>query len=930
MKTASPNPSIRLLAVACAIVALAGCDLLTSADTRLERGEAHLGRGDYRAALIEAQKVLQGDLMHARARLLLAEAELGLGEIAAAESDLERAINAGASGQEVAQLRARIHLGLGRYQELLDQLQAGDIELPEPQRSTYRGQALLGLGQAQEALEAFQAALASDAGAYDARLGAAESKAATGDIAAGLADLAAIAESDPQVAGAWLVRGRLLLHQGRPAESDTAFGEALARAGGRLTEPQQLQALAGQVESRLALGQVDRAAEALAVMSNRAPNAVAVKVMKGRVALARQDFDAAVLELQPVATSLPDFMPARFLLGSALLAQGRLNQAELHLAAVVRMNPENLAARKGLAEVRLRSQRPEAAIEALSPALQGTVSDPRAEALMSAAQLAAGTDPSAMARLESSVARNPGDRSARLDLATVYLAAGKPDQAVELLRATPAAAGELKREFLLIRALSASKGPAAARAEVDRLLAEQGDDPELLGLAAQYLLSAGDTKAAVDTMERALRVQPGHLPSLIGLGRAQVLAGDLDAAEGTFRRALARDGANLDAKLGMAEIAGRRSNPQEARRWLEEVRTGDSKAIGSRLMLARLYLADKETARAAKVLAEVTELAPDRADVLTALGELQLDFGGFEQALGYFRKAADLEPERPERWLNMARAQTALDYGPAARASVDRALALDPASVAAVSFAALMDLRDGRKDAALERALDLRKRAPRDAGAAMLEGDVRSALGQHALAAAAYGEAARLQPQLASIVRLARARLRAGLQDPTAPLHAWLVEHPGDRQARTVLAGLLHEAGQADRAIVEYERVLASGQPNAAIANNLAWLYFERGDARAEKLARQAYGLAPTSAAIADTLGWILVNKDATDEGIKLLRAAATRSPEQPEIQLHLAEGLARAGQAGEARTVLVTLLAGDREFSGRGRAQQLLASLGG
>ncbi len=925
-----PNSCIRVLAMACAIVALAGCDLLTSADTRMERAEAHLAGGDYRAALIEAQKVLQGDLMHARARLLLAEAELGLGEAAAAEADLERAINAGASDEAAAPLRARVHLALGRYQELYDQLESGDIRLPEPHSSTFRGQALLGLGRPQEALEAFQAALASDPRAGDARLGAAEAKAAAGDITAALADLAEIAPDDPQVAGSWLVRGRLLLHQGRPAEADAAFGEALARARGSLTEPQQLQALAGQVESRLALGQVDGAGEALGVMSRRAPNAIAVRILKARLAMTRQDFDAAVLELQDLASRQPDYMPARFLLGSALLAQGRLNQAELHLAAVVRAHPDNLAARKNLAEVRLRGNRPEQAIEALTPALQGTVSDPRAEALMSAAQLAAGADPSAVSRLESSVARNPGDRSARLDLATVYLAAGRAEQAVELLRATPAATGDAKREFLLIRALSASKGPAAARAEVERLLAERGDDLELLSLAAQYLLSAGDAKAAIATLERALRLEPGHVPSLIGLGRARILAGDLDEAEAVLRRALARDGASAEARMGLAEIAGRRNRPDEARRWLEEVRAGDSKAIGSRLILARLYLSDQESAKAGKVLGEVLAAAPDRADVLAAVGHLQLDFGAYEQALGHFRKAADLEPGRAEHWLNMARAQAALDYGPAARESVDKALALEPDSVAAVSFAVLMDLRDGRKDAALDRALDLRKRVPRDAGAAMLEGDVRSSLGQHALAAGAYAEAARLQPQLAAVVRLARSRMRAGLRDADAPLRDWLKEHPDDLQGRSVLAAMLHEAGQVERAIVEYERLLDSGRPNAAIANNLAWLYFERGDARAEALARQAYALAPTSGAIADTLGWILVNKGSTEEGIKLLRAAAARSPGEPEIQLHLAEGLAKAGQADEARRVLTTLLAGDRPFNGRDRARQLLASLGG
>jgi putative PEP-CTERM system TPR-repeat lipoprotein len=420
------------------------------------------------------------------------------------------------------------------------------------------------------------------------------------------------------------------------------------------------------------------------------------------------------------------------------------------------------------------------------------------------------------------------------------------------------------------------------------------------------------------------------VPTLINLSRARLASGNPDDAEALLRRALSHDQANIEARIGLADIARRRGKTDEAKHWLEEIRADDPKAVASRLLLARLYLTDRETAKASKVLAEALAAAPNRSDVLVAAGALQQDFGHHEQALGYYRKAADLEPQRPEHWLNVARAQAALGYQPAARESVERALSLNPASVDAVALAAMLDIMGGNKDVALKRVVELRARLPGDARAAMLEGDTRSTLGQYAEAAKAFADSSRLKPGTAAVIRQTQARQLAGMQDPRAPLREWLRQHPDDLPARAMNAVLLDQGGMADQAIAEYERVLAAGRPDAVMSNNLAWRYFEKGDPRAEAMARQARGLAPTNGAIADTLGWILVRKGAKDEGTRLLREAVKLAPQEPEIQLHLAEALVIADLDTEARDLLRKLLDSGKEFAGRSRAQELLRQAGG
>lgn len=916
--------------VACAMLAFAGCDLLTTPEARIERAAQQIAAGEHRAAVFELRKVLGDDPEHAQARLLLAEAEFGSGDISAAESDLDRALKAGADPGRAMVLKARLQLAFGRADVLLTQLDAGEVRLEEPQASVFRGRALLAMRKPQEALAAFESARQAQPGLIEARVGIAEARAALGDFSAALADLADVTNDEPTAAAAWLTRGSLQLQLGRPVDADESLGRALEHAKGRLDETLQIQAMAGLIEARLAENQLPRADEVLAEMQRRAPNAPISRLYRARIELARNDLPSAIGGLTSLTNDFPQFIPARFLLGSALLAQGNLYQAERHMAAVVQALPDNLEARKRLAEIRLRMNRPESAIDLLGGSLDGESGDSRAMALLGAAQLSAGVDASAIPRLEETVARQPDNRAARLDLAGLYVSSGNSAKAIEVLHGLAYVRDDARREFLLVRALADAQGEAAARAELDRMVRQFPDDPERMNLAAGFLLAFGDAAAATALLEKALSVRSDDVPTLVNLGRARLGAGELEAAEALLRRALSHDAGNVDARIVLAEVASRRGQADEARRLLEDIRMDDARAVASRLLLARLHLQARETAKASKALADALAAGQNRPDILVAAGDLLQEFGNHEQALGYYRKAADLEPRQAGHWIRMARAQGALDYGPAARESVGRALALEPQNVDAVGLSVMFDVADGRRDAALARVLELRRRLPQDSAAALLEGDLRSTLGQHAEAAAAFAQSARLKPSLAATVRLAQSRQLAGQRDAIAPLRDWLKTRPGDLPARAMMAILLDQSGQVEPAMREYERVLASGEPDAVMSNNLAVLYQKMGDGRAEALARQAYRLAPTNAAIADTLGWILHSKGAREEGIRLLREAAGLAPQEPEIQLHLAEALLDAGQAGEARAILARLVDGGSEFAGRPRAQELLRRAGG
>ena len=74
--------------------------------------------------------------------------------------------------------------------------------------------------------------------------------------------------------------------------------------------------------------------------------------------------------------------------------------------------------------------------------------------------------------------------------------------------------------------------------------------------------------------------------------------------------------------------------------------------------------------------------------------------------------------------------------------------------------------------------------------------------------------------------------------------------------------------------------------------------------------------------------GWILVNNDKVQEGLKLLQEAHAKQPDDLDIRYHLAAAHARAGNKGVAKSELEEILASGKSFSETQSARELLNSL--
>jgi predicted Zn-dependent protease len=115
---------------------------------------------------------------------------------------------------------------------------------------------------------------------------------------------------------------------------------------------------------------------------------------------------------------------------------------------------------------------------------------------------------------------------------------------------------------------------------------------------------------------------------------------------------------------------------------------------------------------------------------------------------------------------------------------------------------------------------------------------------------------------------------------------------------------------------------------NIVVLNNLAWAYQQVKDKRALETAERAYKLKPDNPAVADTLGWLLVETGQTARGIDLLQAAVQAAPQAKSIRFHLALARYKAGDVAKASNELERVLLDGGEFPEKAQAVKLLKQL--
>jgi cellulose synthase operon protein C len=120
-----------------------------------------------------------------------------------------------------------------------------------------------------------------------------------------------------------------------------------------------------------------------------------------------------------------------------------------------------------------------------------------------------------------------------------------------------------------------------------------------------------------------------------------------------------------------------------------------------------------------------------------------------------------------------------------------------------------------------------------------------------------------------------------------AALLELLVAEPGNAGALNTLAGIKQSQGKEAEAARYYQQAIQNNPSLVPALNNLAWLLKEKQPEQALSYSKKAAELAPKSAAVLDTYGWILHLNGHKSQSISILEQALSLDPNNSEIQDH-------------------------------------------
>lgn len=607
-------------------------------------------------------------------------------------------------------------------------------------------------------------------------------------------------------------------------------------------------------EARAALAKDDRATAVIRIKSaiQKNPESGEARYLLGKTLLDGGEATNAAVELSKARSLKYSEAKVAPALAKALLMTGEHRKVIEQFNDLVLDDPEAQAELKTVvAQALAASGDVELAKQMLAAALRAQPTHPGAQLLEARLKAAEGDVDGALAIVDGVIARHPGREEAQ-SLKGDLLAFGKRDRegAVKAWRAALDKQPKLvsaHREIVV--SLLGNKDIDGATAQVEAMKKVLPNHPETRFLAAQIAFYRKDFAAVREQLDLVLKVRPDDPLALQLSGVADFELQSYTTAENSLARALKANGNLVLARETLAQLYIRTRQPTKAIELLQPMVNAPNPPARLVALLAEAYSRAGDKKRADELFARAVKSDPDNVPVRTAAAMKQAERGddkamaeleqlsaadkGLRPDIAMVRaqlarrnvdgalKAADaIVRKAPDRAIgHLLRGRLLADKQDFAGAttSLEKAVSIDPANLAAVSTLAAIDLRQNQPERARKRFDDLLAKDPKNARAMVALAELKLRTGApSAEVSATLQQAVKTDPALArarvALINhhLARGETQAALnsaRDASAALPASLevMDAVGVAQLR---------GGDTQQAISTFKK-LAALQPSA-------------------------------------------------------------------------------------------------------------------
>jgi tetratricopeptide (TPR) repeat protein len=578
-----------------------------------------------------------------------------------------------------------------------------------------------------------------------------------------------------------------------------------------------------------------------------------------------KEAESAQSNLLKLPPAVVESAPVQLALGMLKMQQNQLEAAETHINSALARNPKYAEAHAALASIHF--SRKNAALAEQEYRLASEQAPARSALRINYAQfkIQNGDLAGGRALVEQITKDTPDYLPAWMLLANMASAEKKYDESLAFVGKVLARDSLYPDAMLLGPRLRMAKGEfAIAVTELDKALRVFPNSPQFLYQAGLAYVATGEIKKAMESLNLALNQAPEYTDAKMLLASLQLQTGDQGAAISALISVIKERPDMIQPRLMLADAYRARNNHVDALAVYDRIDVDFPGNPRTPLLRGIVLLQQRKFREAREAFNQSLERAPDFLPAVEQLVTLDLLEKQFANAQQRVEAQIAKQPKLPELYIQLARVLVAQKEVAKAESVLEQAIDLNPALPAPYYILATLYVGGDRQQEAMDK------------------------------------------------------------------LQKMLTINPSDPRA-LLMTGMLHEQlKQYDQALAAYEKLLSFDPKSGIALNNAAFLYAERFNQldKAFAAAQKARELYPLDPHVADTLGWILIQRRQYPWALTLIQESAAKLPTSADVQYHL--GIARymMGEEELARQALENALQLNPSFRGNEAAKKSLTLL--
>ncbi len=381
---------------------------------------------------------------------------------------------------------------------------------------------------------------------------------------------------------------------------------------------------------------------------------------------------------------------------------------------------------------------------------------------------------------------------------------------------------------------------------------------------ARALLAKNEAEQARIQLEEAIKLRSDFVAARELLARIYLAKDDAPKALQEADAIIGLDPKNLQAHLARSSALLMQNDREKAHQELNYITTTYPQNAEARFQVGFLAWQEQDYTKANQVFNDLRKANPEDLRGLVGVVETLAGQNRLQDAIAEMKKAADAEPDRRDLKIALGN----------------------------------LYVRDEQYDKAIQLFEGVLTENPKDA---------------------------------AMLFRLAETYRRKGDLNKSIDLFRRSSQAaPNDTNPLLQLGLLLDGTGRREEAKPIYEQILKINPAHPVALNNLAFIKAEEGVDldQALTMAQRARQTLPNSTDIADTLGWVYIKKNLSDDAVRLFTDLVRKDPANPMFRYHYGMALLQKGDRPSARRELETALKNNPSKDEQGKIQELLRTL--